>query len=227
MIAIVVGVFLLAIKYEKPLNQGSYRKIRLFLALGTLLDAIICLVAGYCSTKGLNTLVLDQHFVPIIFNLQLSIMSYAMMGLLHIHHINRFTPWMYDISAAIATVTFFVSYLIWSGGEFSWERYEAFTFNSQFAFWFRTIYVTYLVLALVRTCVHLVRASHRYVHIVENYFSEEEVISGRRLSVSVYVFVGYFVFSALVFLIPNIYADQVVDLIISCFLSRKRASEIL
>ena len=218
MVAIVVGVFLLAIKYEKPLDQSSYRAIRRLLAFGTFLDAAICLVAGYCAQRGWNTLVLDQHFVPIIFNVQLSVMAYAMMGLLHLRHIDRFTPWMYNISAAIAATTVIVSYAIWCDGEFSWAKYEAFTQNSQFIIWFRRLYVAYLVLALVRTCVHLVRASHRYVRVVENYFSEEEVVSGRRLSASVYVFVGYFVCSALVFLVPNIYADQIFDLAISCCL---------
>ena len=218
MVAIVVGVFLLAIKYEKPLDQSSYRAIRRLLAFGTFLDAAICLVAGYCAQRGWNTLVLDQHFVPIIFNVQLSVMAYAMMGLLHLRHIDRFTPWMYNISAAIAATTVIVSYAIWCDGEFSWAKYEAFTQNSQFIIWFRRLYVVYLVLALVRTCVHLVRASHRYVRVVENYFSEEEVVSGRRLSASVYVFVGYFVCSALVFLVPNIYADQIFDLAISCCL---------
>ncbi len=218
MVAIVVGVFLLAIKYEKPLDQSSYRATRRLLAFGTFLDAAICLVAGYCAQRGWNTLVLDQHFVPIIFNVQLSVMAYAMMGLLHLRHINRFTPWVYNISAAIAATTVIVSYAIWSDGEFSWAKYEAFTQNSQFIIWFRRLYVAYLVLALVRTCVHLVRASHRYVRVVENYFSEEEVVSGRRLSASVYVFVGYFVCSALVFLVPNIYSDQIFDLAISCCL---------
>ena len=217
-VAIVVGVFLLAIKYERPLNQSSYSAIRRLLAVGTFLDAAICLVAGYCAQRGWETLVLDQHFVPIIFNVQLSVMAYAMMGLLHLRHIDRFTPLVYNISAAIATIVVVVSYAIWSDGEFSWAKYAEFTKSSQFIIWFRRLYVTYLVLALVRTCVHLVRASHRYVRVVENYFSEEEVVSGRRLSASVYVFVGYFVCSALVFLIPNMYADQIIDLGISCFL---------
>ena len=201
--AIVVGIFLLSIKYEGHLEEGSYRTIRLLLALGTLFDALICGVSGVCATHGLDPIVLNQHLVPIIFNVQLSIMAYAMMGLLHLRHIDRYTPWVYNISAAVATITLFVSYYIWSDGVFSWDCYVSFIQECRFIFWFRTLYVTYLVLALIRSCVHLVRASHRYIHIVENYFSEEEVMSGRRLSGSVYVFVLYFLLSALVFLIPD------------------------
>ena len=218
--AIVVGIFLLSIKYEGHLEEGSYRTIRLLLALGTLFDALICGVSGVCATHGLDPIVLNQHLVPIIFNVQLSIMAYAMMGLLHLRHIDRYTPWVYNISAAVATITLFVSYYIWSDGVFSWDCYVSFIQECRFIFWFRTLYVTYLVLALIRSCVHLVRASHRYIHIVENYFSEEEVMSGRRLSGSVYVFVLYFLLSALVFLIPNAFVNQVIELGISiCLMS--------
>ena len=216
--AIVVGIFLLSIKYDGHLDEGSYRAIRLLLALGTLFDAIICLVSGYCTLHGLDPIVLNQHFVPIIFNVQLSIMAYAMMGLLHLRHIDRYTPWVYNISAAVATITIFVSYYIWSDGVFTWDCYVSFVRECRFIFWFRTIYVAYLVLALIRSCVHLVRASHRYIHIVENYFSAEEVMSGRRLSGSVYLFVIYFLLSALVFLIPNAVVNQLLEFGINCCL---------
>ena len=216
--AIVVGIFLLSIKYDGHLDEGSYRAIRLLLALGTLFDAIICLVSGYCTLHGLDPVVLNQHFVPIIFNVQLSIMAYAMMGLLHLRHIDRYTPWVYNISAAVATITIFVSYYIWSDGVFTWDCYVSFVQECRFIFWFRTIYVAYLVLALIRSCVHLVRASHRYIHIVENYFSAEEVMSGRRLSGSVYLFVIYFLLSALVFLIPNAVVNQLLEFGINCCL---------
>ena len=217
-IAIVVGVFLLAIEYDKPLDQSSYRAIRLLLALGTFFDATICLMSGFCVEQGWNPMVLNQHIVPIIFNLQLAIMAYAMMGLLHIRHIDRYTPWVYNISAAIAAVTIFVSYIVWSDGVFSWDSYVDFINNCRFISWFRTIYVVYLALAMVRSCVHLIRASYRYIHIVENYFSEEEVISGRRLSGSVTMFVGYFLCAAVAFLVPNILVNQVAELLICCFL---------
>lgn len=213
--AIVIGIFLLSIKYDGHLDQGSYRSIRLLLAVGTFLDALICLVSGFCTKIGYDPIVLDQHFVPIIFNFQLSLMAYAMMGLLHLRHINRFTPLVYNISAVVATITIFVSYYIWSDGIFAWDIYVDFIKNCTFIRWFRTIYVVYLVLALIRTCVHLIRASHRYIHIVENYFSEEEVMSGRRLSGSVYLFVVYFLCSVLIFFIPNDLVNQVIELIIT------------
>lgn len=213
--AIVIGIFLLSIKYDGHLDQGSYRSIRLLLAVGTFLDALICLVSGFCTKIGYDPIVLDQHFVPIIFNFQLSLMAYAMMGLLHLRHINRFTPLVYNISAVVATITIFVSYYIWSDGVFAWDIYVDFIKNCTFIRWFRTIYVVYLVLALIRTCVHLIRASHRYIHIVENYFSEEEVMSGRRLSGSVYLFVTYFLCSALIFFIPNGLVNQIIELIIT------------
>ena len=213
--AIVIGIFLLSIKYDGHLDQGSYRSIRLLLAVGTFLDALICLVSGFCTKIGYDPIVLDQHFVPIIFNFQLSLMAYAMMGLLHLRHINRFTPLVYNISAVVATITIFVSYYIWSEGVFAWDIYVDFIKNCTFIRWFRTIYVVYLVLALIRTCVHLIRASHRYIHIVENYFSEEEVMSGRRLSGSVYLFVVYFLCSALIFFIPNDLVNQIIELIIT------------
>ena len=213
--AIVIGIFLLSIKYDGHLDQGSYRSIRLLLAVGTFLDALICLVSGFCTKIGYDPIVLDQHFVPIIFNFQLSLMAYAMMGLLHLRHINRFTPLVYNISAVVATITIFVSYYIWSEGVFAWDIYVDFIKNCTFIRWFRTIYVVYLVLALIRTCVHLIRASHRYIHIVENYFSEEEVMSGRRLSGSVYLFVVYFLCSALIFVIPNDLVNQIIELIIT------------
>lgn len=210
--AIVIGIFLLSIKYDGHLDEGSYRSIRLLLALGTFLDATICIVSGHCVVFGYDPLVLDQHLVPLIFNVQLSIMAYAMMGLLHLRHINRYTPWVYNISATIATITIFVSYCIWSGGVFKWDVYLDFIANCQFIRWFRVVYIAYLLLALVRTCVNLIRASHRYINIVENYFSEEEVVSGRRLSGSVYLFVIYFVLTALVFLIPNTFVSQIFEL---------------
>jgi AraC-like DNA-binding protein len=47
---------------------------------------------------------------------------------------------------------------------------------------------------------------------VENYFSEEEVISGRRLSGSVYVFVTYFTLSAAVIFVPNTFVNQIIEL---------------
>lgn len=127
-------------------------------------------------------------------------------------HINRYTPLVYNISALIAAATIFISYCIWSGGVFSWENYAHFINECRFVIWFRAIYVTYLVLALVRTCVHLIQASDRYINIVENYFSEGEVISGRRLSASVYVFVAYFTLSVLVILIPNSFANQIIEI---------------
>lgn len=216
--AIVIGIFILSIKYDGHLDNGSYRSIRLLLAMGTFLDAAICLVSGYCARNGFDPLVLDQHLVPLIFNVQLSIMAYAMMGLLHLRHINRYTPWVYNISAAVAAITIVVSYVIWSDGVFSWEVYVDFIANCRFIRWFRPVYVIYLILALVRTCVNLIRASHQYVAIVENYFSEEEVVSGRRLSGSVYVFVLYFLLSASVFLIPNVFINQIVEVGISCCL---------
>ena len=218
MVAIVVGVFLLAVRYEKPLNQKAYTSIRRLLAFGTFLDALICLVSGWCATHGYDTTVLNQHFVPVIFNIQLSIMAYAMMGLLHLRYIDRFSPWLYNISAIIATITISASYLIYSKGEISWNIYTDFIANSRFIFWFRVVYVVYIVLAFFRTSVHLVRASRLYIRTVENYFSEEEVISGRRLAASVYVFIGYFICSIMIFAVPSVYVGLVAEFLISCIL---------
>ena len=210
--AIVIGIFLLSIKYDGHLDQGSYRSIRLLLALGTFFDAIIYLISGNCATQGYDTLILNQHIIPVIFNIQISVMAYALMGLLHLRHIDRYSPRLYNISAIVAAVTIFTSYYIWSDGVFSWANYVNFINECQFIIWFRYIYVGYLILALVRTCVYLIRASHQYINIVENYFSEEEVISGRRLSGSVYVFVAYFTLSVAVILIPNAFVNQIVEL---------------
>lgn len=210
--AIVIGIFLLSIKYDGHLDQGSYRSIRLLLALGTFFDAIIYLISGNCATQGYDTLILNQHIIPVIFNIQISVMAYALMGLLHLRHIDRYSPRLYNISAIVAAVTIFTSYYIWSDGLFSWANYVNFINECQFIIWFRYIYVGYLILALVRTCVYLIRASHQYINIVENYFSEEEVISGRRLSGSVYVFVAYFALSVAVILIPNTFVNQIVEL---------------
>ena len=210
--AIVIGIFLLSIKYDGHLDQESYRSIRLLLAIGTFLDAVICLASVHCSMFGWDPVLINEHIVPVIFNVQLSVMAYAMMGLFHLRHIDRYTPWVYSISAAIAATTIFVGYYIWSGGVLSWSVYVDYIANCRFVAWFRAIYVGYLMLALLRTCVHLIRASHRYINIVENYFSEEEVMSGRRLSGSVYVFVLYFVLSMLVILIPNAFVHQIIEL---------------
>ncbi len=210
--AIVIGIFLLSIKYEGHLDQGSYRSIRLLLAIGTFLDATIYFISGVCTTHGYDAQILNQHIIPVIFNIQISVMAYALMGLLHLRHINRYTPLAYNISAVIAAVTIFISYYIWSDGVLSWESYVNFTNECRFAICFRTIYVGYLGLALVRTCVNLICASHRYIHIVENYFSEEEVISGRHLSGSVYVFVTYFTLSVAVIICPNTFANQIMEL---------------
>lgn len=210
--AIVIGIFLLSIKYEGHLDQGSYRSIRLLLAIGTFLDATIYFISGVCTTHGYDAQILNQHIIPVIFNIQISVMAYALMGLLHLRHINRYTPLVYNISAVIAAVTIFISYYIWSDGVLSWESYVNFTNECRFAICFRTIYVGYLGLALVRTCVNLICASHRYIHIVENYFSEEEVISGRHLSGSVYVFVTYFTLSVAVIICPNTFANQIMEL---------------
>lgn len=210
--AIVIGIFLLSIKYDGHLDQGSYRSIRLLLALGTFFDAIIYLISGNCATQGYDTLILNQHIIPVIFNIQISVMAYALMGLLHLRHIDRYSPRLYNISAIVAAVAIFTSYYIWSDGVFSWANYVNFINECQFIIWFRYIYVGYLILALVRTCVYLIRASHQYINIVENYFSEEEVISGRRLSGSVYVFVAYFALSVAVILIPNTFVNQIIEL---------------
>ena len=210
--AIVTGIFLLAIKYDGHLDQRSYRTIRHLLAFGTFFDATIYLISGYCTTLGYDAVILNQHIIPVIFNVQISVMAYAMMRLLHIHHIDKYSPWLYSISAIVVAITIFVSYYIWSGGVFSWEVYIDFINNCEFITWFRAIYITYLTLALIRSCVHLIRASHRYIHIVENYFSEEKVISGRRLSGSVYVFVAYFILSILVILIPNTFVNQIMEI---------------
>ena len=210
--AIVIGIFLLSIKYDGHLDQGSYRSIRLLLAFGTFFDATIYLISGICTTHGYDAQILNQHIIPVIFNVQISVMAYAMMGLLHLRHINRYTPLTYNISALVAAITIFLSYYIWSDGMFSWETYVNFINECRFVIWFRYIYVSYLVLALVRTSVNLILASHRYINIVENYFSEEEVISGRRLSGSVYVFVTYFTLSVAVILIPNTFVNQIIEL---------------
>ena len=210
--AIVIGIFLLSIKYDGHLNERSYRTIRYLLAVGTFLDATICLTSGYVTSQGYDPMVLNQHFIPIIFNVQLAMMAYAMMGLLHLRHIDRYTPWVYNISAAVAAATIFIGYLIWSDGKFSWDIYTDYIANCQVIAWFRAFYAIYLILAVIRTCAHLIRASHRYINIVENYFSEEEVVSGRRLSASVYVFWGYFLLSTLAFLVPNSIANQIIEL---------------
>ena len=218
-VAVVTGIFLLAIKYEGHLDQRSYRSIRLLLAIGTFFDAIIYLISGISTAQGYDAVILNQHIIPVIFNIQISVMAYALMGFLHLRHINRYTPLAYNISALIAAITIFTSYCIWSDGVFSWETYVNFVEECQFVIWFRYIYVGYLVLALIRTCANLIRASHKYINIVENYFSEEEVISGRRLSGSVYVFVAYFALSVSVILIPNTFVDLIIEFgIIVCLM---------
>ena len=211
-VTIVIGLFLLSIKYEGHLNLGSYRSIRLFLALGTFLDTLIYAASGFCVNQGLDPNLLSTHFIPLVFNFQISIMAYAMMGLLHLRHINKYTPLAYYISGAVATATIFIGYCVWSGGEFSWDIYSDFIANCRFMQWFRTIYVIYIMLALVRTCVHLIRASRTYISIVENYFSEEEeLISARHLSGSVYIFVAYFLLSMAAILVPDVFANHFIE----------------
>ena len=217
---VVIGIFLLSIKYEGHLDHGDYRSIRLLLALGTFLDTLIYLASGFCVDHGLDSNILSAHFIPLVFNFQISIMAYAMMGLLHLRHINKYTPMAYYISGVVAAVTIFVSYCVWSGGVFSWDKYVDFTTNCQFIVWFRVIYMIYIMLALVRTCVHLIRASYSYISVIENYFSEEEeLISARHLSGSVYIFVAYFLLSMSAIIVPNIFANQFIEFgILVCLL---------
>ena len=113
--AIVTGIYLLAIKYDGHLDLRSYRVIRHLLAAGAFLDGAICLAALFCINHGYATAILDQHLIPVFFNVQLSIMAYAMMRLLHTDHIDKYTPLVYNISAGIAAITISISYCVWSG----------------------------------------------------------------------------------------------------------------
>lgn len=217
-ICLVIGLILLFIK--SPVDNRNdalpFKKIKLMISCSAFLDVLVDIITVVAVIDHFNIYLLDYMFIPVVYFMQLGMMTYALLGLIHSSLLNR-KFWIY---AAASVLGFFIIYIcsfviyainIESSYRFM-DSYRLFV-QTKHAEFFHIVMFCITAVCMILCFVALFIHTRRYDTGLVNLHSGRNVTEGRKFEFIIYTFICYFLLAALDFLWPDDVANAIIILV--------------
>lgn len=202
-VCLILGVLLLVTVPKGIGTKKAYGQIRQLLAYSAFLGMIEnASVVGCVLDRG-NYAILDRFVVPVLYYLQLMMMTLSMLKLQHSKMPTRLGLIMMFLPQAIVVPLYIIAYLFYSHGNvLSMENFAGFA-SSHFSEVMGVIeYVIVIAGLIISVGILLLMAIEMQQRLV-TYFSGRDVRNGNKMNRLTYVFLCYFYLSAIDFLVPD------------------------
>lgn len=188
-VSLVVAIFLFGVKIKSK-GEGSFYRVKLLLATCASIDVIQYTGNLLCIWNGFDYLLLDKFAVPVAFYVQIYLVSFAFLALLH----SRLNVLKYRIilpvPVLLVSAAYVIAYWKFNGWTSSMENYISFTETIPARLISALLYaiiILEVILVLVAACVRIIK----YREIIGNYFSGQQNISSSKPILLIFAVITY------------------------------------
>lgn len=188
-VSLVVAVFLFGVKIKSK-GEGSFYRVKRLLATCASIDVIQYTGNLLCVWNGFDYLLLDKFVVPVVFYVQIYLVSFAFLAILH----SRLNVLKYRIILPVPVLLVSAAYVIayWKFNRWtsSMANYISFTETIQARLISALLYaiiILEVILVLVAACVRIIK----YREIIGNYFSGQQKISSSKPILLIFAVITY------------------------------------
>lgn len=188
-VSLVVAIFLFGVKIKSK-GEGSFYRVKLLLAICASIDVIQYTGNLLCVWNGFDYLLLDKFVVPVAFYVQIYLVSFAFLALLH----SRLNVLKYRIilpvPVLLVSAAYVIAYWKFNGWTSSMENYISFTETVPARLISALLYaiiILEVILVLVAACLRIIK----YREIIGNYFSGQQKISSSKPILLIFAVITY------------------------------------
>lgn len=188
-VSLVVAIFLFGVKIKSK-GEGAFYRVKLLLATCASIDVIQYAGNLLCIWNGFDYLLLDKFVVPVAFYVQIYLVSFAFLALLH----SRLNVLKYRIILPVPILLVSAAYVIafwkFNGWTSSMENYISFTGTIPARLISALLYaiiILEVILVLAAACVRIIK----YREIIGNYFSGQQKISSSKPILLIFAVITY------------------------------------
>ena len=188
-VSLVVAVFLFGVKINSK-GEGSFYRVKRLLATCASIDVIQYTGNLLCVWNGFDYLLLDKFVVPVVFYVQIYLVSFAFLALLH----SRLNVLEYRIilpvPVLLVSAAYVIAYWKFNGWTSSMANYISFTETIPARLISALLYaiiILEVILVLVAACVRIIK----YREIIGNYFSGQQKISSSKPILLIFAVITY------------------------------------
>lgn len=188
-VSLVVAIFLFGVKIKSK-GEGSFYRVKLLLATCASIDVIQYAGNLLCIWNGFDYLLLDKFVVPVAFYVQIYLVSFAFLALLH----SRLNVLKYRILLPVPILLVSAAYVIafwkFNGWTSSMANYISFTGTIPARLISALLYaiiILEVILVLAAACVRIIK----YREIIGNYFSGQQKISSSKPILLIFAVITY------------------------------------
>ena len=188
-VSLVVAIFLFGVKIKSK-DEGSFYRVKLLLATCASIDVIQYTGNLLCIWNGFDYLLLDKFVVPVAFYVQIYLVSFAFLALLH----SRLNVLKYRIilpvPVLLVTAAYVIAYWKFNGWTSSMANYISFTETIPARLISALLYaiiILEVIIVLASACVRIIK----YREIIGNYFSGQQKISSSKPILLIFAVITY------------------------------------
>lgn len=188
-VSLVVAIFLFGVKIKSK-GEGSFYRVKLLLATCAFIDVIQYTGNLLCIWNGFDYLLLDKFVVPVAFYVQIYLVSFAFLAILH----SRLNVLKYRILLPVPVLLILVAYVIafwkFNGWTSSMANYISFAETIPARLISALLYaiiILEVIIMLVAACVRIIK----YREIIGNYFSGQQKISSSKPILLIFAVITY------------------------------------
>ncbi|MEF2577383.1 MAG: helix-turn-helix domain-containing protein [Bacteroidales bacterium] len=188
-VSLVVAVFLFGVKIKSK-GEGSFYRVKRLLATCASIDVIQYTGNLLCVWNGFDYLLLDKFVVPVVFYVQIYLVSFAFLALLH----SRLNVLKYRIilpvPVLLVSAAYVIAYWKFNGWASSMANYISFTETIPARLISALLYaiiILEVILVLVAACVRIIK----YREIIGHYFSGQQKISSSKPILLIFAVITY------------------------------------
>lgn len=188
-VSLVVAIFLFGVKIKSK-GEGSFYRVKLLLASCAFIDVIQYTGNLLCIWNGFDYLLLDKFVVPVAFYVQIYLVSFAFLALLH----SRLNVLKYRIILPVPVLLVSAAYVIafwkFNGWTSSMANYISFAETIPARLISALLYaiiILEVILVLVAACIRIIK----YREIIGNYFSGQQNISSSKPILLIFAVITY------------------------------------
>ncbi len=205
-VSLVVAIFLFGVKIKSK-GEGSFYRVKLLLATCASIDVIQYTGNLLCVWNGFDYLLLDKFVVPVAFYVQIYLVSFAFLALLH----SRLNVLKYRIILPVPILLVSAAYVIafwkFNGWTSSMANYISFTGTIPARLISALLYaiiILEVILVLAAACVRIIK----YREIIGNYFSGQQKISSSKPILLIFAVITYIGLASFDFIASNPAVDM-------------------
>lgn len=201
-IYLIIGIMLLTVKSYSS-YASAYGRIKRSIACVAFIEVIKNIIISYFTYKGNNLFLLNSFTIPLIYYVQLLIITSSILNLIHLRFTKTHKFYLFFIPVWFLLIGYIIVYSTWQGPNpsFSIESYASFTSSKASKIFSKTIY-TIIVFEIMTYLYQVFKREELFKKKLSNISLNTTKKNNISNTIS-YLFLGYLILSASNFVITN------------------------